>query len=91
MGPDHGVRCRSGYMFGQPSLCHVSPRGTVLKTLNGGVVVDAFVHNCMLSKSAAGFAINVYVSNTKVGTITDWAAYEIQGLTALDRQVWGFM
>ena len=33
------------------------------------------------------FSVNVYVSGTKVGTITEWAAYELRGLTALDRQM----
>lgn len=29
----------------------------------------------------------MYVSGTKVDTITEWAAYELRGLTALDRQM----
>lgn len=49
-----GWRGHRGYMFGQPSLCHVAPRRTVHKTADGGVLVDVFPHNCMLGEGAAG-------------------------------------
>ena len=65
-----------GYMFGQPSLCHLSPRGR--KKQN---VVDFFVHNCELAEGAYGFSVNVYVNDTKVNTINEWAAYKLEGVS----------
>jgi len=65
-----------GYMFGQPSLCHLSPRGR-----QKPAVVDFFVHNCELAEAAYGFSVNIYVNDQKVTTVNEWAAYKLEGVT----------
>ena len=65
-----------GYMFGQPSLCHLSPRGR-----KKPAVVDFFVHNCELAEAAYGFSVNIYVNDQKVTTVNEWAAYKLEGVS----------
>jgi hypothetical protein len=42
---------RSGFMFGQPSLCFISPRDSLSTSALSTVVVDWFAHNCAIGSA----------------------------------------
>jgi hypothetical protein len=44
-------------MFGQPSLCFLTPRDSVPVDNLASIVVDFFVTNCVLGEAAPGFVM----------------------------------
>jgi hypothetical protein len=50
-----GSLCCSGFMFGQPSLCFLTPRDSVAADKLTAVVVDFFVSNCLIGEVAPGY------------------------------------
>lgn len=48
--------CR-GFMFGQPSLCHIHPRDSLPLTALTSLICDVFVHNCDVSDTSHGCGV----------------------------------
>jgi hypothetical protein len=77
-----GLNRRTGFLFGQPSICITCPRSTKHISKDGRILVDFFVNNCEVADpgddlTPHGFKIIVRSGSKEIGQIMEWNAVEI--------------
>ena len=66
-----GDRVAANFLFGQPSICLLS----LTPTADKQVVVDYFVHNCVVAPGDDAFKVKVYVDGLAYGNpVNDWVS-----------------